>query len=671
MNKRIVLTGGSGHLGYHIGKILIEKRYDVLLLLRRHNAYTHELIRKGAKFKIVNFHHVWSIKNALKNYKVLINTASNNPYHPKKEILKENLTITKNILNSTIGTKIQKVIHISSSIIFERKKNKKQLINESSKINYDENEYVKGKILAEKFIENFNKKQKIDISRIYPGWIVSDQDVYLTPPSKFFYENVFKKRLIFCFNGGISINTVEEIGHTIVATIKSKKKSQFILGGQNISYYDLIKNLKIKGNKFFILIKLPNFLLDLIIPILSILAKFSKTFYKLKKQIIYSKNAITSFTYLSSYNAINNLGYKIKNLDFITSQIIKNCKKHSYKINSLGKHNFFYDTNFKINHINKNNRILITVVPGNLGNKFIDFIIKYNISNNNKIYCNLLIEKKFEGLINLPKEFEIFHGSLNDEKIIKRSLKNVKSVFHLASKIYNTSTSSIHETNYISSKIFCEILIKNKIKRILFMSTDSVLGYEKNNISFNDNNSYKPFGIYGKSKKNFEDYLILKGKEKKIIYTIIRGFLFFDKNLFKQGKFSELVYNKMQPIIGNGKNFRNVTFKENVVIAFFNILNSNKTNNKIYWVGDKNYKITINHLFKKICNINKIPFKPLYLPNLLGYIFRKIFNLLTKFGFNSSMLFTLSKLNLTITSKHNNIYKDSKFKEVINFKKIN
>ena len=144
------------------------------------------------------------------------------------------------------------------------------------------------------------------------------------------------------------------------------------------------------------MIKLPNFLLELIIPILSILAKFSKAFLKLKKQIIYSKNAITSFTYLSSYNSIKNLGYKIKNLDFITSQIIKNCKKHSYKINSLGKHNFFYDTNLKINQTNKNNRILITGVPGNLGNVFIDFIIKYNISNNNKIYCNLLIEKKFE-----------------------------------------------------------------------------------------------------------------------------------------------------------------------------------------------------------------------------------------------------------------------------------
>ena len=108
------------------------------------------------------------------------------------------------------------------------------------------------------------------------------------------------------------------------------------------------------------------------------------------------------------------------------------------------------------------------------------------------------------------------------------------------------------------------------------MSTDSVLGYEKNNISFNDDKNYKPFGIYGKSKKKFEDYLILKGKEKKIIYTIIRSFLFFDRNLFKKGGLTEFIYTKFQPIIGNGKNFRNVTFKENVVVAFFNILNSKK-----------------------------------------------------------------------------------------------
>ena len=53
MNKKIVLTGASGHLGHNIGKVLIKKKYKVLLLLRRHNAYTNELVRAGAKFKIV------------------------------------------------------------------------------------------------------------------------------------------------------------------------------------------------------------------------------------------------------------------------------------------------------------------------------------------------------------------------------------------------------------------------------------------------------------------------------------------------------------------------------------------------------------------------------------------------------------------------------------------
>ena len=44
---------------------------------------------------------------------------------------------------------------------------------------------------------------------------------------------------------------------------------------------------------------------------------------------------------------------------------------------------------------------------------------------------------------------------------------------------------------------------------------------------------------------------------------------------------------------------------------------------------------------------------------------------LTKIGFNSGGLFTLSKLNLTITSKDDKLSKDTQYKEVINFKNIN
>ena len=128
--KKIVLTGSSGHLGFNIGKILIQKKYKVLLLLRKQNSYTNELIRAGVKFEIVNFQDTKYIKNIIKNYEVLINTASNNPYFPEKKIINENISLTKNIFNSTIGTNIKKIIHISSSIVFERQKYEKKIIND-------------------------------------------------------------------------------------------------------------------------------------------------------------------------------------------------------------------------------------------------------------------------------------------------------------------------------------------------------------------------------------------------------------------------------------------------------------------------------------------------------------------------------------------------------------
>ena len=144
----------------------------------------------------------------------------------------------------------------------------------------------------------------------------------------------------------------------------------------------------------------------------------------------------------------------------------------------------------------------------------------------------------------------------------------------------------------------------------------------------------------------------------------------FDKNLFNKNNFIKSLYNKIQILIGDGNNYRNITFKENVVLAFFHCLNSNKTINKTYWIGDKNFKITISQLYKKICSINKIKYRPIFLPNIFGSILRAKFNFLNLLGYNSGLLFTLSKLNLSITAKINNIYKDTKYKEIISFNEI-
>ncbi|MDA9604251.1 NAD-dependent epimerase/dehydratase family protein [Candidatus Pelagibacter sp.] len=670
-NKKIVIIGSSGHLGYNVTRLLLNKAKKVILLVRRENIYTQELINMGAKIKIVNFDKVSDVNKIIKNQEILINTASRNPYDLSGDILKDNYDITKNIFNATIGTRIRKIINISSSVAFKRKKNKKDKINEKSELNFYENDYVKGKLLSEKFIDGFQKKNKKKIIiRVYPGWIVGDDDIYLTPPLKFFYEKIFKKKIIPCFNGGISINGVKEIANAIIQSININKNEKFLLGGHNLSYYEIIKLFCYNSKNTSLIIKLPNFFIPLIKNILIFFSTNLNYFTKITNQIVYSNQGLKSYLYLSSSKAKKHLNYKIKKIDLLIKDIDNNCNKHLLNINKFGKNNSFPKYEFNIDKIKKNKRLLITGCPGLLGNKFVDFIINYNHKNKDKIYCNLLIEKKYLNLIKLPSEFNIFYGSLRDLKIVKKSVVNVSSVFHLASKIYEPSNKKIYETNYVSSKKFCEILIKNKINRFLYMSTDSVFGYEIDNLPFDNKKKYQPFGAYGKSKKQFEDFLIQKSKEKKINYTILRGFLFFDKNLFAKNKFIKSLYNKIQILIGNGNNYRNVTFKENVVLAFFHCLKSNKTMNKSYWIGDRNYRITIKQLYKKICLLNKIKFKPIFLPNFLGYIFLTKFNFLNLLGFNSGLLFTLSKLNLSITAKVEKIYKDTNYQEIVSFKGV-
>ena len=516
-NKKIVIIGSTGHLGFNVAKCLLKKNENILLLIRKKNIYTTELVNSGAKIKLVNFNKLKEINKIIKNQDILINTASRNPYNPSGNILKDNYDITKNIFNSTIKTSIKKIINISSSVIFKRKLSKSDKINEKSELNFFENDYVKGKILSEKFIDKFELKERKTIIRLYPGWIIGNDDIFLTPPSKFFYEKIYKKKLIPCFNGGISINGVEEIADAIINSININRNQKFILGGHNISYYDLIKSFSNKSNNFALILKLPNFFLPILKYILIFFSKYLNIFTKLSNQIVYSEQGLKSYLYLSSSKAKKYLNYKIKDFNLLIKDIEKNSKKHSYLINYIGKNNFFPNYKINIKNIKKNKKILITGCPGQLGNRFIDFIIDYNNKNKNKIYCNLLVEKKFIDLLKLPQEFSIFYGSLNNKSIIKKSLKNVSNVIHFASKIYDSSNKNIYETNYISSKIFCEILINEKIDRILYMSTDSVYGYENNNLPFNDKKKYKPFGIYGISKKKFEDFLIEKSINKLIL----------------------------------------------------------------------------------------------------------------------------------------------------------
>ncbi|MBT3301191.1 MAG: NAD-dependent epimerase/dehydratase family protein, partial [Bacteroidetes bacterium] len=47
--KKVVVTGASGHIGFHVAKELLSRGYDTTILIRRENLNVFKLKKLGAK----------------------------------------------------------------------------------------------------------------------------------------------------------------------------------------------------------------------------------------------------------------------------------------------------------------------------------------------------------------------------------------------------------------------------------------------------------------------------------------------------------------------------------------------------------------------------------------------------------------------------------------------
>ncbi len=88
-NRNIVLTGGTGHLGSKLTKILLEKNYKVKLLIRKRSYLANYLEDLGAELHLSNLNNQKSYEKVLKQCGAAFHLASDNTM----EIRNRNKTI--------------------------------------------------------------------------------------------------------------------------------------------------------------------------------------------------------------------------------------------------------------------------------------------------------------------------------------------------------------------------------------------------------------------------------------------------------------------------------------------------------------------------------------------------------------------------------------------------
>jgi dihydroflavonol-4-reductase len=667
MKNKIIVTGASGHIGFHVAKQLLELGYRITLLIRKENHNIAYLRSKGALIILADLSDPSTYRDTLSGSDVLFHLASENTTDTSNEeqTISNTFRLSKTVIDAAIAENIKTIIYTSSVVVLGRSSDKNVLITEKEKTKFPESPYVKGKLLAEEYCEQLIKEKNADIRRIYPSWVIGPNDPKLTPPHKV-VKDYLSKGQKFYFNGGISIAHVEDVAQAhINSWIKGKRGDQHIAAGNNITFKEFYNILaKLSGHK-------PPFLF---IPkwIIYCGALAAKILLGKKSPVApaYVRSVIGKYSWYDSSKAINEIGYRITYAEDILRSAVKEAEKKS-----LGLHELSLKENTAIEKIKHpdDDVLLITGFPGWLGNRMLDIFMNGDRFGKNALdrKIRLLVQPRYKGLINLPSNFEIVYGDITDKNSLNPALKNVKCVYHLAGVIYPKKVSSLYKVNEEGTKNLVDSCIENGVKRILFMGTDSVCGYARGKRVFATDEAPRPYKNYGKSKYFAEKYILDKTKEGKIEGTSLRGFWFFGPFMPERNLgFFKMFSWKRQVVFGNGKNLRSISHVDNIVSAFLKAEKKKETIGKWYWIGNKDNDLTVDHIYSNIAEGLGVQYKPLYISPFICNCLAIFDSMISLTGRINATIHAAGKFHKDIAGDISSAEKDFGYSPDVDFEEI-
>lgn len=203
-----------------------------------------------------------------------------------------------------------------------------------------------------------------------------------------------------------------------------------------------------------------------------------------------------------------------------------------------------------------------------------------------------------------------------DKGELFESLKGIDVIIHLAAIVENENP-DLWEVNVKGTKNLVEEAIKQKVKKIIFLSSTGVYGCPNGKIS--EKTKTNPENNYEKSKLEAEK--ILLAQQEKICINIIRSAMIFGSNYYWQKMF--LMLKKEFPLPLKGENTFQITPINELINAIELLIKKGKCG-ETYLVACKE-KITLN----KFCELSKKHLgmkntKMKHVPSWVGEIFGKI-----------------------------------------------
>lgn len=136
-NKKVLITGAGGFVGYHLCRMLLEKRADITAIAR--NPIRLNQLKDQIKIKNINLANPDQTKNLITDEEIIIHQAAvDGGSQFKKEhahqIFHDNTLININVLEAVRNKRVKKFIYVSSAEVYHPLKIPRKIREEDFRI---------------------------------------------------------------------------------------------------------------------------------------------------------------------------------------------------------------------------------------------------------------------------------------------------------------------------------------------------------------------------------------------------------------------------------------------------------------------------------------------------------------------------------------------------------
>lgn len=301
-------------------------------------------------------------------------------------------------------------------------------------------------------------------------------------------------------------------------------------------------------------------------------------------------------------------------------------------------------------------RVLITGVPGWLGGRFLEILVKgfknEGPINDWKIRCLVLEGMNISFINNLSqyKKIEIVFGDVTKKETLKNAVKGIDVVFHVTGLIHPKKIKELYQINTIGTLNLISEAFYAGVKRFIYISSNSVGGTNLNHhILMKEDNQPRPYMNYGLSKYYAECIVKSFQETRKIETVILRPCWFYGPNQPKrQTKFFKMIQKGSPIIFGNGLNFRSMSYMDNTSQAMILAATKKEAIGQTYWIADARPYTTL-EIYQTVAELLEVKnFKPRFLPNFSSELFLIGDKILQKLGMYQTEIHVAGEMNKDI-----------------------